>query len=66
MLQRMVRDDHVSENTKYSPTHFFGVYDGHGGIQVCLKILPFNYTISCIIEVTFHSIPFHIEGMMFS
>ncbi|KHN35879.1 Hypothetical protein glysoja_013304 [Glycine soja] len=34
VTSRMVRDDHVSENTKYSPTHFFGVYDGHGGIQV--------------------------------
>ncbi|RDX75194.1 putative protein phosphatase 2C 6 [Mucuna pruriens] len=32
----MVMDDHdhVSENTKHSPAHFFGVYDGHGGIQV--------------------------------
>ncbi|XP_027359014.1 probable protein phosphatase 2C 6 [Abrus precatorius] len=30
----LVMDYHVSENTKYSPAHFFGVYDGHGGCQV--------------------------------
>ncbi|KAK7328981.1 hypothetical protein VNO77_23122 [Canavalia gladiata] len=30
----MVMDDHVSEDTKHSPAHFFGVYDGHGGCQV--------------------------------
>lgn len=41
---QMLMDDHVSENTKYSPVHFFGVYDGHGGYQVCLEILPVNYT----------------------
>ncbi|KAL2970909.1 hypothetical protein AAZX31_15G164300 [Glycine max] len=34
VTSRMLMDDHVSENTKYSPAHFFGVYDGHGGIQV--------------------------------
>lgn len=31
---RMVMDDNVNENIKYSPAHFFGVYDGHGGCQV--------------------------------
>ncbi|CAJ1975778.1 unnamed protein product [Sphenostylis stenocarpa] len=30
----MVMDDYVSENSKSSPAHFFGVYDGHGGCQV--------------------------------
>ncbi|XP_014501344.1 probable protein phosphatase 2C 53 [Vigna radiata var. radiata] len=30
----MVMDDYVSENTNFSPAHFFGVYDGHGGCQV--------------------------------
>lgn len=34
VTSRMVMDDHVSENTKNSPAHFFGVYDGHGGCQV--------------------------------
>jgi protein phosphatase 2C len=32
---QMLMDDHVNENTKDSPAHFFGVYDGHGGFQVC-------------------------------
>ncbi|XP_057415139.1 protein phosphatase 2C 50-like [Lotus japonicus] len=31
---QMLMDEHVNENTKYSPAHFFGVYDGHGGFQV--------------------------------
>ncbi|XP_061361483.1 protein phosphatase 2C 56-like [Gastrolobium bilobum] len=31
---QMLMDGHVNENTKYSPAHFFGVYDGHGGFQV--------------------------------
>ncbi|CAK8564012.1 unnamed protein product [Lathyrus sativus] len=32
---RMLMDDeHVNENSKYSPAHFFSVYDGHGGFQV--------------------------------
>ncbi|KAJ1439884.1 hypothetical protein SESBI_02106 [Sesbania bispinosa] len=30
----MLMEDQVNENTKYSPAHFFGVYDGHGGCQV--------------------------------
>ncbi|WVZ21714.1 hypothetical protein V8G54_009036 [Vigna mungo] len=57
----MVMDDYVSENSNFSPAHFFGVYDGHGGCQVCLKTLPFN----CIIQVTPYSIPCHM-GVMFS
>jgi protein phosphatase 2C len=32
---QMLMDDHVNENTKDSLAHFFGVYDGHGGFQVC-------------------------------
>lgn len=32
---QMLMDDHVNENTKLA--HFFGVYDGHGGFQVCLN-----------------------------
>ncbi|KAE9609905.1 putative protein-serine/threonine phosphatase [Lupinus albus] len=31
---KMLTDDRVSGNTKYSLAHFFGVYDGHGGFQV--------------------------------
>ncbi|XP_061359728.1 protein phosphatase 2C 77-like [Gastrolobium bilobum] len=31
---QMLMDDHDNENTKYSPIHLFGVYDGHGGCQV--------------------------------
>lgn len=34
----MLMDDHVNENTPNSLAHFFGVYDGHGGSQVYLKI----------------------------
>ncbi|CAL0320278.1 unnamed protein product [Lupinus luteus] len=30
----MLMDDYVNGNTKYSPAHFFGVYDGHGGFEV--------------------------------
>ncbi|BAT80070.1 hypothetical protein LR48_Vigan04g011600 [Vigna angularis] len=30
----MVMDDYLSENSNFSPAHFFGVYDGHGGCQV--------------------------------
>lgn len=40
----LMDDDHVNENTKTSLAHFFGVYDGHGGSEVCIKILPINYT----------------------
>jgi protein phosphatase 2C len=32
---QMLMDDYVNENTKDSPAQFFGVYDGHGGFQVC-------------------------------
>lgn len=36
---RMLMDDeHVNENSKYSSAHFFSVYDGHGGFQVCVLI----------------------------
>ncbi|KAK7411897.1 hypothetical protein VNO78_03340 [Psophocarpus tetragonolobus] len=34
VTSKMMMDDHVSENSTHSPAHFFGVYDGHGGIQV--------------------------------
>ncbi|KAL2338749.1 hypothetical protein Fmac_013195 [Flemingia macrophylla] len=31
---QMLMNEHVSENDKHSLAHFFGVYDGHGGLQV--------------------------------
>lgn len=31
-------DDHVNQNSKYTYAHFFGVYDGHGGCQVCMPL----------------------------
>ncbi|XP_020227342.1 protein phosphatase 2C 50 [Cajanus cajan] len=31
---QMLMNDHVNENDKHSLAHFFGVYDGHGGLQV--------------------------------
>jgi len=34
---QMLMKDHVNENEKQSLAHFFAVYDGHGGLQVCLK-----------------------------
>ena len=57
---QMLMDDRVNEN-KSSPAHFFGVYDGHGGCQVCLKILCVSYTICCILELD----PFHYESVAF-
>lgn len=38
---QMLMEDHVKGNSKYSEAHFFGVYDGHGGCQVCLNITVF-------------------------
>jgi len=38
----MVMDDYLSESSNFSPAHFFGVYDGHGGCQVCLKNTSFQ------------------------
>lgn len=35
---QMLINDHVNENGKQSLAHFFAVYDGHGGLQVWLKI----------------------------
>lgn len=53
---RMLMDEHVNETDEYtSLAHFFGVYDGHGGSQVCLKVLLLNYAIFCIVDVgSFH------------
>ncbi|OIV99746.1 hypothetical protein TanjilG_26084 [Lupinus angustifolius] len=31
---KMLTDDRVNGDTKYSLAHFFGVFDGHGGFQV--------------------------------
>ena len=35
----MLMDERVTENIKKPVAHFFGVYDGHGGSQVCLKFI---------------------------
>lgn len=34
---QMLMDDHMNKSTNISLAHFFGVYDGHGGFQVCLN-----------------------------
>jgi len=34
---QMLMNDQIDENEKQSLAHFFAVYDGHGGLQVCLK-----------------------------
>jgi protein phosphatase 2C len=39
---QMLMDDHLNENTKYPQAHFFGVYYGHGGFQVCALIKSYN------------------------
>jgi protein phosphatase 2C len=49
----MLMDDHVNENTKHSLAHVFGVFDGHGGSQVYLKILPINYSLRSFLTVAF-------------
>lgn len=46
----MLMNDHVNENDKHSLAHFFGVYDGHGGLQVCLKNTLLNST-NCVVEI---------------
>jgi hypothetical protein len=49
----MLMDGHVNENTKQSLAHFFGVFDGHGGSQVYLKILPINYSLRSFLTIAF-------------
>lgn len=52
----MLMDDQVNENSTHSPAHFFGVYDGHGGSEVSLKIPPLSYTICLVLLKLIHSI----------